>query len=132
MNGPAASPPFVVERYDHVAIYVTDLDRAARFYGGALGLRQTPRPESFDFPGLWYALGDGTLHLLVEQQQQPQHPRHFCLWVSDVRAAAVHLEALSLPVAWSTKHKIVGVDRFFTRDPDGNRLEIQGSDRSVR
>jgi hypothetical protein len=29
-------------------------------------------------------------------------------------------------VAWNTRHKIPGVDRFFTDDPDGNRIEIQG------
>ena len=119
---------FRVERYDHVAIYVTDLQRARAFYGGVLGLREVSRPESFDFPGAWYDLSPGTFHLLVERERQPDHPRHFCLWVSDVRAAAEAIAKAGFPADWSTKHKIIGVDRFFTRDPDGNRIEIQGSD----
>jgi glyoxylase I family protein len=121
-------PAIRVERYDHVAIHVTDLAVADDFYTRVLGLTQVPRPESFDFPGLWYRLGEGTLHLLVEGHRQPEHGRHFCLWVSDVYAAAEHVKAQGAPVLWNTRHKIVGVDRFFTRDPDGNRIEIQGGD----
>ncbi len=120
---------FKVERYDHVAIYVTDLDRARRFYAGVLGLTEVSRPESFDFPGAWYALEPGTLHLLVEKDRQPDHGRHFCLWVSDVHAAERVVRAGGFPTEWSTRHKITGVDRFFTRDPDGNRIEIQGADK---
>ena len=40
-----------VERMDHVAIDVTDMDRARAFYVGLLGLREIARPASFDFPG---------------------------------------------------------------------------------
>lgn len=118
-----------VERYDHVAVYVTDLARADRFYAGVLGLRQVPRPQSFDFAGAWYRIGaTQTLHLLVEPQAPPEHPRHFCLWVRDVHAAARRVGAAGQAVEWSTRHKIVGVERFFLRDPDGNRIEIQGPD----
>src|ERR1700710_1181113 len=111
---------FKVERYDHVAIYVTDLDRARRFYAGVLGLTEVPRPQSFDFPGAWYALEPGTLHLLVEKESPPAHPRHFCLWVSNVRAAADFIKGAGFTMDWNTRHKIIGIDRFFTRDPDGN------------
>lgn len=117
-----------IERYDHVAIFVTDLAEADKFYAGVLGLKQVPRPESFDFPGLWYQFGQNTLHLLVEDERQPEHRRHFCLWVADVYAAARHVKSKGAEMLWNTRHKIVGVDRFFTRDPDGNRIEIQGSD----
>jgi hypothetical protein len=48
--------------------------------------------------------------------------------VSEVHGAARYLESRGLPVRWDTKYKIHGVDRFFTEDPDGNRVEIQGSD----
>ena len=33
-------------------------------------------------------------------------------------------------VAWQDRYKIGGVDRFFIRDPDGNRIEVQGPDGS--
>ena len=32
----------------------------------------------------------------------------------------------------SDRYKIGGVERFFIRDPDGNRIEVQGPDGSGR
>jgi hypothetical protein len=48
--------------------------------------------------------------------------------VADVYSAARRVKEMGCEMLWNTRHKIVGVDRFFTRDPDGNRVEIQGSD----
>jgi catechol 2,3-dioxygenase-like lactoylglutathione lyase family enzyme len=119
-----------VERLDHVTIIVTDVDRARAFYAGVLGLTELPRPKSFDFPGAWYQVGPEVIHLLGQQTPDARGRRHFCLWVADVHASARHIESLGLPVRWDTKYKIEGIDRFFTEDPDGNRVEIQGSDAS--
>jgi catechol 2,3-dioxygenase-like lactoylglutathione lyase family enzyme len=111
---------------EHVAIIVTDLDRAKDFYSRVMGLREVPRPESFDFPGAWYQLGDTCLHLLGKLNRDSESSRHFCVRVRDLRAAANHLESMKWPVRWEAKHKIIGIDRFFLYDPDGNRIEIQG------
>src|SRR5438445_7958838 len=92
-------------RIDHVQINVTDLPRARRFYGDLLGLIETPRPESFDFAGCWYRIGDVDLHLVVRPAEQPS-ARHFCLWVTDVHAAAEKYAAAGHPVAWDRKYKI--------------------------
>ena len=115
-----------VERLDHVAVIVTDVDRARAFYGGILGLPEIPRPRSFDFPGAWFQAGPEVIHLLGQPTPDPRGRRHFCLWVADVHAAARYLAARGLLVTWDTRYKIDGVDRFFTADPDGNRVEIQG------
>ena len=117
-----------VERLDHVAIVVTDVERARAFYAGVLGLPEVARPPSFDFPGAWFQVGPEVIHLLGHAAADTRGRRHFCLWVRDVHAAAQYLADLGLPVRWDTKYKIGGVDRFFTDDPDGNRIEIQGSD----
>jgi len=55
---------FVTNALHHVALSVTDMDRAAWFYGTVLGLQEIPRPP-FDFGGAWYQLGDRQLHLIV-------------------------------------------------------------------
>jgi catechol 2,3-dioxygenase-like lactoylglutathione lyase family enzyme len=117
-----------VERLDHVSIIVTDVDRARAFYAGVLGLTELPRPESFNFPGAWFHVGPEVIHLLGQPTPDPRGRRHFCLYVTDVHAAARHVSARGLPVLWDKKYKIPGIDRFFTEDPDGNRVEIQGSD----
>jgi catechol 2,3-dioxygenase-like lactoylglutathione lyase family enzyme len=113
---------------DHVAIIVTNLDRSKHFYAAVLGLREVPRPESFDFPGGWYQMGDTCLHLLGKPSPDSESPRHFCIRVEDIAAAAKHLESAGWPIRWDTKYKITGIDRFFLHDPDGNRIELQGTE----
>ena len=121
MNGLA------ITRMDHVQVNVTDLARARRFYGEILELSEVPRPESFDFEGAWYRIGDMDLHLVV-RAPEPESDAHICFWVADVHGAARTLEARGCPVAWQERLKIPGVDRFFIRDPDRNRIEVQGLD----
>jgi len=48
--------------------------------------------------------------------------------VADLQAAARVLQAHGYPVLWENM-KIDGLDRFFTHDPDKNRIEIMASDR---
>jgi glyoxylase I family protein len=114
-------------RIDHVQINVTDLDRARKLYGGVLGLKEVPRPESFDFAGCWYRVGEVDLHLVV-RDLEPLSARHFCLWVADVKETARQIEAAGYPIKWDEKYKIRGVNRFFVIDDDNNRVEIQGTD----
>ena len=47
-----------------------------------------------------------------------------------MHGTAAALEARGETVAWQDRYKIGGVDRFFIRDPDGNRIEVQGPDGS--
>ena len=118
-----------VERLDHIAVIVTDVRRALDFYAGVLGLVEIPRPESFDFPGAWLQVGPEVIHLLGQDTPDLKGRRHLCLWVKDVHSAAEFLAGKGLRVAWDRKYKIGGIDRFFTDDPDGNRIEIQGTER---
>ncbi len=53
-------------RLQHCGLIVADLERSRRFYGGALGLEEVPRPGNFVFEGAWFQVGDDQLHLLVE------------------------------------------------------------------
>src|SRR5215217_9635333 len=118
---------FKSARIDHFQSNVTDLDRAKQFYGGVLDLQEVPRPQSFDFAGAWYRIGEIDLHLVVRERESTS-ARHFCLWVKDVRDAAQRLESRGHGISWQTSFKIPGVDRFFVSDPDDNRIEVQGSD----
>lgn len=116
-----------IERIDHVTVDVTDLKKAQAFYAGLFGMTEIPRPKSFTFAGCWYRIGKVDLHLVVKPQPDPIVARHFCVWVSDVHGAAKLVEAAGFGVKWDD-FKIPGIDRFFTADPDGNRLEVQGSE----
>ena len=57
-------PPPLDLQLHHVAVIVTDMEKATWFYSEVLGLKPLPRP-AFPFPGSWYELGDRTLHLIV-------------------------------------------------------------------
>ena len=119
-----------VESLDHVTVQITDVERAKKYYGGLLGLQEMPRPESFDFPGAWFRAGSSLIHLVGQPQPDPETRAHFCLWVTDIKDACKTLEAAGYKTEWN-KRKIPGLERFFTRDPDGNRIEFQGPDGSV-
>jgi len=126
------SSRFGASHIDHVTIITHDLARARDFFSRVLQLVEVPRPESFDFPGAWFQIGPNVLHLLEKPQRDTTSARHFCIWVTDIRGAAEHAKTMGCDVAWQLKHKIPGIDRFFLNDPDGNRIEIQGSDTAGR
>ena len=103
---------------DHCSVLITDVAKARRFYSELLGLKEIPAPKEFDFVAIWYDLDGTYLHLLLKPQPDSISPRHFCLHVTDARAAREHFRGLGLQVDESTK--IAAADRFFLRDPDGN------------
>jgi glyoxylase I family protein len=116
-------PGLAVTHIDHVSVIITDVARSRRFYNEVLGLREIPKPKTFDFVALWYDLGgEHTLHLLLKDKPDTLSPRHFCLRVTDAQAARRHFAEHGIPVQETTL--IHGADRFFVADPDGNRVEV--------
>ncbi len=118
---------FTVERLDHVAVDTADVHRSRAFYTGVLGIREIPRPPSFDFAGAWFDTGLGVIHVVVRNKPQVLDKPHLCLWVSDLAAATRAVAKAGFPVRHDGRGTIPGVDRFYTDDPDGNRIEIQGT-----
>ena len=114
--------PFTIAKIDHVSVLITDEERSRRFYQDVLGLKEIPKPETFDFVVVWFDLGDQHLHLLLKEKPDTPSPRHFALRVSDVPAARAYFHGLGMAVQETTP--IPGADRFFVSDPDGNRIEI--------
>lgn len=107
---------------DHCTVIITDIAKARHFYGELLGLRELPAPKEFDFVALWFELGDSYLHLLLKEKPDTISARHFCLRVTDIAAARSDLKAKGLTLDETVK--FAAADRFFIRDPDGNRIEI--------
>lgn len=106
----------------HHSVLVTDLDRSRAFYRDVLGLAEVPIPPTFHFPVAWFAVGDQQLHLLVAPAPDTLSGRHIALHVDDLAVARARLRGLGLEVSETTP--IPGADRFFTHDPDGNRIEL--------
>ncbi len=109
----------------HQSVVVTDLERSRVFYRDVLGLTEVPTPPTFySTVGtvVWFQVGDEQIHLLPGRRADPPTPRHVALHVEDARTARRELQERGLPVEETTE--IPGADRFFTADPDGNRIEI--------
>lgn len=111
-----------VTQIDHVSVLITDVARSRRFYGELLGLKEIPKPRTFDFVVLWYDLGNQHLHLLLKDQPDAISPRHFALRVTDCAAARAYFQQHGIAKQETTP--IPGADRFFIADPDGNRIEV--------
>jgi glyoxylase I family protein len=113
---------FQISQIDHCSVLITDVARSRRFYRDVLGLKEIPKPKTFDFVALWFQLGETQIHLLLKDKPDTISPRHFALRVRDVAAARKHFQGLGIPTQETTL--IPGADRFFISDPDGNRIEI--------
>jgi catechol 2,3-dioxygenase-like lactoylglutathione lyase family enzyme len=111
-----------VSQIDHVSVIITDVARSRRFYRDLLGLREIPKPRTFDFVALWFDLGNMQIHLLQKDKPDTISPRHFALRVADVPAARGYFRERGVETHETTL--IPGADRFFIHDPDGNRIEI--------
>ena len=123
-----------IESLHHVAVCVTDVDRAKQFYGGVLGLEELPRPP-FDFGGAWYALGDSQqLHLIV-------HPPTLTMRrTTEIEAKDGHLAmrvgSYQPTLDHPRGHGVDCLDRprnltpwpqIYVTDPDGNVIEFNAA-----
>ncbi len=113
-------------RLDHVQLAVPrgSEDEARSFYGGVLGLVELAKPEPIRARGgVWFSAGEQELHLGVEEPFAPARKAHPGLVVDDLEALRDRLRAAG--VAFEDDANIDGVDRLFTHDPFGNRLELR-------
>jgi len=106
----------------HHSVVTTDADRARDFYTRILGMKEVPYPSTFDFPVVWFELGDHQVHLIVSDQPDSISPRHIAFHVRDITTARQALTDMG--VAIDETVKIPGAERFFVHDPDGNRIEL--------
>ncbi len=115
-----------------VALGVTDLDRAATFYGATLGLSEIAR---FDPPGLVF-FDLGGLRLLLERTTSPA-PGGSVLYLEVVDLEMRSAELAVAGVHFTSEPSLIHVDTegtfgqagveewmAFFEDPDGNQLAL--------
>ena len=100
---------------------------ARRFFGDVLGLPELPKPEPLAARGgVWFACGDGELHVGVDEAFAPARKAHPAFRVRDLAAVRERLVAAGHDPRDDTE--IPGVARFYVDDPFGNRLEFVRGD----
>ena len=115
----------------HVQVNVplASADDARRFYGELLGLEELARPGSLSDAGrggAWYRIADGQeLHIYFnpdvgfDASSLDQHP---ALITDDLAGLRERLTSSGVPLEDAIP--IAGRERFFARDPGGNRIEF--------
>jgi catechol 2,3-dioxygenase-like lactoylglutathione lyase family enzyme len=97
---------------------------ARAFYRDLLGLEEIAKPTSLaGRGGLWLRSGALQLHIGTEEGvDRPATKAHVAYEVSDLPAWRARLEAAGCRILENIP--IPGYDRFETRDPFGNRIEL--------
>ena len=125
----------------HILIGVNDLERSRRFYRDVLELQEIARPP-FNFPGLWFQIGDAEQHLHIivgmgalQRTGRPNDPQdvHFALRVKSYQETLAWLRGKGfrddLPVdnlrnLQLRPNSITGHPQIYILDPDRNIIEF--------
>lgn len=103
---------------------------ARQFFGEILGMQEIPKPELLvKRGGVWFQCGEQQVHIGVEADFRPAKKAHPAFVVRSFIDLRERLKSFGIEVQMDTS--IPGVQRFFTHDPFGNRLEfVDGGDLS--
>ncbi|MGI8710189.1 MAG: VOC family protein [Acidimicrobiales bacterium] len=105
----------------HVSVNVSNVEAAAAFYTGPLGMTVRDDRPDFGFGGAWLAAGDQQVHL-IEGSTPPNLGQHLAIEVADLDAAIAELRQQGIEVSDAS---LVGPGRqAFTVDPSGNGVEL--------
>jgi glyoxylase I family protein len=112
----------------HASIRVSDVPRARAFYEQVLGFTPIARPD-MGFPGAWYGLGAGQLHLI---QGEPADPPAHAINPGDPHfAVTVDLDAMRAKLKSAGIAMLdLGADQLWVLDPDGNTVELRRDPRT--
>jgi catechol 2,3-dioxygenase-like lactoylglutathione lyase family enzyme len=98
-------------------------EEAEAFYAGLLSMARIPKPRHLrSRGGCWFRSGTTELHLGVEPRFAPSAKAHPALRVRGLAALRAALTGAGWPVEDDTQ--LEGHDRWYVRDPFGNRLEL--------
>lgn len=115
-----------IQTVDHITITVPSnaVDEARQFYCGLLGLQEIPKPESvLHSGGFWLKAGSVQVHVALEDgTDRHSLSAHIAYQVDDAAVWREKLESAGFEILEAIA--IPDVERFYIRDPFGNRIEF--------
>jgi catechol 2,3-dioxygenase-like lactoylglutathione lyase family enzyme len=111
--------------FDHIqlAIPANEEAKARAFYSDLLGLQEIEKPEALKARGgCWFQVGELQLHLGVEMDFRPAKKAHPAFRAENYEGLQQRLEQAGFVI--TPDDMIKDVERFYTHDPFGNRLEF--------
>ena len=124
--------PEVSAKLNHIAVYVTDLDKSENFYHSLLNLEKINEPFK-DGKHVWFSLGAaGHLHLIAGVYNKMEHNKneHLCFSVQSIAEFIKKLDLQNIEYSnWPGTAKeptirVDGVKQIYFQDPDGHWLEV--------
>jgi catechol 2,3-dioxygenase-like lactoylglutathione lyase family enzyme len=106
-----------------LAMPVGGENQARAFYGELLGLEEVAKPAALARRGGCWFVGPGVdVHIGVDEDFRPARKAHVAFVVDDVAGFRRRLGADGISTI--DDQADIGVERFYTDDPFGNRLEF--------
>jgi lactoylglutathione lyase len=118
--------------FNHLALYVVDLDKSTAFYKDVMQLPQIPEPFH-DNKHNWFKISEhGQLHIISGAGQTVPHDIniHLSFSVPSVEEFAKHLDAQNIKYGnWNQSSKAPqvradGIKQIYLQDPDGYWIEV--------
>ncbi len=125
MFGGSQAPGPLLRGIDHVQLAMPPGGEAEarRYYRDLLGLREVPKPEALAARGGCWFEGKGiAVHMGVQQAFQAARKAHPAFRVADLAGLADRLSLAGFEVEYD--RNLPGIDRFYSADPFGNRIEF--------
>jgi lactoylglutathione lyase len=125
---------------NHIALYVSNLEKSTAFYETILNLKQIPEPFH-DGKHTWFSIGSaGHIHLVMGEPKEYARDRndHLCFSVKSVEAFITNLNNHKIEYTnWPGTSKEItirkdGVKQIYFKDPDGHLIEINDDTSVVR
>lgn len=119
-------------RLNHIAVYVSDLEKSTRFYKEIIGLDIIPEPFH-DGKHTWFTLGLGAqLHLIATAPAPPvvDKNNHLCFSIPSLERFISKLKTENIPYEnWKGEKNAIttrpdGIKQIWFQDPDGYWIEI--------
>lgn len=117
---------------NHIAVYVSDLNKSAAFYETLLNLKKIEEPFK-DGRHVWFSLGAaGQVHLISGAKTGMQYDKneHLCFSVASITDFIAKLDQQKVAyINWAGTAKeptirVDGVKQIYFQDPDGHWLEV--------
>ncbi|CAH0996133.1 hypothetical protein EMA8858_02263 [Emticicia aquatica] len=111
---------------NHIALIVSDLEKACEFYEKELGLEPIPA-FLFDYPTAFFKFNETQQLHLTEWDDVFSFRGHICIQVDDINAIFFRMKELGVidTSPWGKVRQLPdGPIQMFVRDPSGNLLEL--------
>ena len=113
-------------KINHVALVVSNLEKACEFYEKELGLEAIPA-FLFDYPTAFFKFNEEQQLHLTEWEDKFSFRGHICVQVDDINAIFFRMKELGVidTSPWGKVRQLPdGAIQMFVRDPSGNLVEF--------